>query len=180
MTRPTITPARIRQLKAAGFTVQRESWEECGGDPAYPAGTIRHGWFYVGPGGGPNGGRGDIDYTSPRRAWDGASRDHRAPPWPGRARETWADTYRAARVASDVPPWVRACFPRGWLLEAATVRLGVRRIGLEAATHRAAVALWMAANSRQLGRSDAARMYLGLARRANAARHLSLSPAFGA
>lgn len=176
MTRPTVTNARIGQLKAAGFTVQRESWEECGGDPAYPAGTIRWGWFYAA-----DGGRGDIDYSSARRAWDGASRDNRAPPWTGRSREEWADAHRAARIASGVKREVRACFPRGWTVPAARRRLSVGGLIGPALPGHVAPMLALAAHFRRAGLRHHVREYLDFARRANAAgARAILSPAFGA
>lgn len=180
MARPTVSPDRIRQLKAAGFRVAREEWEECGGDPNFPAGTIRHGWFYIGPGGDAERDRGDIDYCSKRRAWDAASRDHEAPPWRGRAREEWLDAYRRARIDSGVKAWVRACFPRGWIVPAAKRRLQLFELTGAPLPGHVAPMLALAAMYRREGLAHHAREYLHWAHRANAARRLLPSPAFGA
>lgn len=94
-------------------------------------------------------------------------------------RHRWRDTYRKARQSCPAKGWVRDCFPRGWVAADALRTSGLRR-PLEPVPHRVAIMLACAADERRKGRREGARLYLGMARRANHHRDLVALPAYGA
>lgn len=94
-------------------------------------------------------------------------------------RRTWREAHRAARKACPAKGWIRACLPATWMTADTARRLGLLP-GLASASHRAAVALYCAADERRKGRPEAARMWAGVARKANLNRHLTPCPALEA
>ncbi len=94
------------------------------------------------------------------------------------ARHAWREAWRATRQELR-PRWVHRCFPASWAAEYAARRLGRPAPALGPVPHRVAVALSVAAAKRRSGEIEAARMFTGFARRANADR-LTPSPAIGA
>ena len=94
------------------------------------------------------------------------------------ARHAWREAHRAARLACPAKGWVRAGFPPEWMAEAAARRLGMIR-GLRPAPCRVASMLAVASVERRKGHTEAARLVIGFARKANADR-LTPSPAIGA
>ena len=96
------------------------------------------------------------------------------------ARHAWREAHRAARKACPAKGWVRDCFPRGWMTEAAARRLGRLPATLGPVPFRVAIMLECAAADRRKRRTEGARMFIGMARRANQQHHLTPCPAFGA
>lgn len=97
-------------------------------------------------------------------------------------RHAWREAHRAARKACPAKGWVRACLPVQWMTDDAARRLGIMRppASLASVPYRVTIALACAADDRRKGRTEAARMWTGIARRANQHRHLTPCPAFGA
>ena len=95
------------------------------------------------------------------------------------ARDDWRAAYRDARRAGP-SPWVRASFPRGWMVPAAKRRLQLFELTGPALPGHVAPMLALAAIYRRQGLTPDARAALAKANRANRSARFIPSPAFGA
>lgn len=84
------------------------------------------------------------------------------------ARDDWKRAYSQVRRDVGVAGWVIAAFPRGWMATAALTRMKVLELQNPRPSHRAAVALMLAAIHRKGGDLAEARRVVQIARRANA------------